>query len=182
VDSEGSVTHWIHALKAGDAAAAQQLWERYFRRLVGLARKRLRTARRRVADEDDVALQGRFPELADRNDLWRLLVTITARKAIDLRNHERRVKRGGGKVRGELVFPDESGSGEAGLEQVVGPEPSPDFAAQVAENFQRLLDMLPDEELRSITVWKMESHTNEEIAALLGCKVPRVERRLRVIR
>jgi DNA-directed RNA polymerase specialized sigma24 family protein len=193
MDSTGSVTHWISALKAGDAAAAQKLWERYFRRLVGLARKRLRMARRRAADEEDVALsaldsffrgarQGRFPKLADRDDLWQLLVVITARKAIDLRERERRLKRGGGKVRGESVFPDGSGSGEAGLEQVVGPEPSPDFAAQVAENFQRLLDMLPDEELRAIAVWKMESHTNEEIAALLGCKVPRVERRLRLIR
>jgi RNA polymerase sigma factor (sigma-70 family) len=193
MSASGSVTHWVHRLQDEDPAAAQELWERYYRRLVGLARKRLRTARRRVADEEDAVLsafdsffrgaqQGRFPQLADRDDLWRLLVTITARKAIDLRDHERRVKRGGGKVRGDSVFPDGSGSEEAGLEQVVGPEPSPDFAAQVAENFQRLLDKLPDEELRSIAVWKMESYTNKEIAALLGWKVPTVERRLRVIR
>jgi hypothetical protein len=32
--SEGSVTNWISQLRAGDAAAAQKLWERYFRRLV----------------------------------------------------------------------------------------------------------------------------------------------------
>ena len=41
MSSEGSVTRWIEALQAGDSAAAQQLWERYFRRLVDLARKKL---------------------------------------------------------------------------------------------------------------------------------------------
>jgi RNA polymerase sigma factor (sigma-70 family) len=193
MSASGSVTHWVHRLQGEDAAAAQPLWERYYRRLVGLARKRLRTARGCVGDEEDAvqsafasffrgAQQGRFPQLADRDDLWRLLVTITARKAIDLLERERRQKRGGGKVRGDSVFPDNSGSGAAGLEQVVGHEPSPDFAAQVAENFQRLLDKLPDDELRSIAVWRMESHTNGEVAARLGCAVPTVERRLRVIR
>ena len=51
-----------------------------------------RGARRRVADEDDVALsafkslcvgaaRGRYPILTDRDDLWRLLIVIAARKA-----------------------------------------------------------------------------------------------------
>jgi hypothetical protein len=40
--SSGSVTHWISQLRAGDQAAAQPLWERYFQQLVGLARQRLR--------------------------------------------------------------------------------------------------------------------------------------------
>src|SRR6266403_2686702 len=78
--SEASVTRWIDRLKAGDPDAAQKLWERYFRRLVGLARKKLRAAPRRAADEEDVALsafdsfcrgagQDRFPQLHDRLDL-----------------------------------------------------------------------------------------------------------------
>ena len=53
--SEGSVTRWIGALQAGDPAAAQQLWERYFRRLVGLARLKMRDAPRLAVDEEDVA-------------------------------------------------------------------------------------------------------------------------------
>ena len=36
-ESHGSITHWIGALKAGDLAAAQPLWEHYFQRLVRLA-------------------------------------------------------------------------------------------------------------------------------------------------
>src|SRR5215471_11580657 len=76
------VTHWIGLLQAGDVAAAQPLWERYFARLVELARSRLRGAGRRVADEEDVALSafdsfcrgamgGRFPRLTDSADLWK---------------------------------------------------------------------------------------------------------------
>ena len=87
--SNGSVSHWIVQLKAGNQAAAQELWEDYFQRLVRLARRRLRGRSRRAADEEDVALsafdsfcrgaeQGRFPRLTDRDNLWRLLVVITA--------------------------------------------------------------------------------------------------------
>ena len=42
------------------------------------------------------AEQGRFPDLADRDSLWRLLVVMTARKATHLRRDEGRQKRGGG--------------------------------------------------------------------------------------
>src|SRR5215470_13386684 len=90
VSAMGSITYWIGKLKDGDPAAAQKLWEGYFQRLVDLARIRLQAAPRRAADEEDVALsafhsfcrgagQGRFPRLGDRDDLWQLLVLLTAR-------------------------------------------------------------------------------------------------------
>jgi DNA-directed RNA polymerase specialized sigma24 family protein len=65
---------------------------------------------------------------------------------------------------------------------VVGDEPTPEFAAQAAEEYRRLLERLGDDQLRSIAVWKMEGYTNEEIAARLGCAVATVERRLHLIR
>ena len=40
----------------------------------------------------------------------------------------------------------------------------------VAEESRRLLDVLGDETLRRIATWKMEGHTNEEIAAQLGLR------------
>src|SRR5947209_3964759 len=108
--SDGSVTRWLKQLQVGDPAAVQQLWERYFPRLVGLARKKLQDAPQRLADEEDVALsafhsfcrnaeQERFPHLLDRDGLWRLLVVITARKAAHLLRAEGRQKRGGGACR-----------------------------------------------------------------------------------
>jgi DNA-directed RNA polymerase specialized sigma24 family protein len=194
-------THLIRLLQAGNADAAQPLWERYFGRLVALARGRLRGARRREADEEDVALSafdsfcrgvmaGRFPQLNDSTDLWKVLVVITARKAADQVAREHRRKRcpqAGGSdqpVRGESAFlvPGESAEETRGLDGVAGPEPSPEFAVLVAEEHQRLLDGLGDETLRSVAVWKLEGWTNEEIAGKLGCSLSRVERKLRLIR
>jgi DNA-directed RNA polymerase specialized sigma24 family protein len=191
-DAEGSVTRWIGPLKAGEVEAAQALWDRYFDGLVRLARTRLRDAPLAAADEEDVALSaihclchgaaaGRFPQLADRDNLWRLLATIAAQKAIDLQRRETREKRGGGKTRGEVELA--AGDTEASLvAQVVGREPSPEFAAQLDEEYRRQLDRLEDDGLRQIAVWKMEGYENDEIARRLGCGVRTVERKLGVIR
>jgi DNA-directed RNA polymerase specialized sigma24 family protein len=189
------VTHWIGLLKAGDVAAAQPLFERYFARLVELARSRLRGARRRVADEEDVALSafdsfcrgagaGHFPRLTDSADLWKLLVVITARKAADLRAHEKARKRGGGAERGEsaLLLPGDDGAVKRGIEEVIGTEPTPEFAAQVAEQCRTLLDALADDTQRSIAVWKMEGFTSKEIAARFNCSLSTVDRKLDLIR
>ena len=168
------------------------LWDRYFDGLVRLARTRLRDAPRAVADEEDVALSaihclcrgaaaGRFPQLADRDNLWRLLATIAAQKAVDLQRRETREKRGGGKTRGEVDLA--AGDTEADVvAQVVGREPSPEFAAQLDEEYRRQLDRLEDDGLRQIAVWKMEGYDNDEIARRLGCGVRTVERKLGVIR
>jgi DNA-directed RNA polymerase specialized sigma24 family protein len=184
VSSRNSVTHWINQLKAGDQAAAQSLWERYFQQLVVLARRRLASLPRTMADEEDVALsafdsfcrdaqRGRFPQLNDRDDLWKLLVVMTAQKGLDVVRHEQARKRG---AVHKLPMTQED------LERFVGREPTPEFAAQVAEESQRLLARLEDPELRSIAVWKMEGHTNAEIAEMLGCQTRTVERRLKLIR
>lgn len=193
--STDSISQWLVQLQAGEAAAAQNLWERYYQRLVGLARVKLQGRPRRIADEEDVALsafasfcrgveEGRFPQLQERDNLWRLLVTITERKAIRQVRDQTRQKRGGGTVRGESVFL-EGGTAvdqDTGLANFAGREPTPEFAAQIAEECSRLLDVLQDRELRAIAVLKMEGATNPEIAQRLGCAPSTVERRLRLIR
>ena len=70
----------------------------------------------------------------------------------------------------------------AGIEQVVGAEPTPELAAQVVEEVQRLLGMLRTEEVRTIALLKLEGYTNAEIAERLGCAVATVERRLNLSR
>ena len=191
MSSAGSVSGWISHLKAGHRTAAQPLWQRYFAQLVTRARQKLRSVPRRVADEEDVALsafdsfcraaeQGRFPDLADRDDLWQLLLLLTDRKAIDLARRERSGKRGGGKVRQEAACLDWSAEGPLG--QIPDPEPSPAFAALFAEECQRLLGRLGDPDLQRAALLKMEGYTVEEIAAQFG-RVPRtVQRWLQVIR
>jgi DNA-directed RNA polymerase specialized sigma24 family protein len=194
MSSAGSVTQWLSRLKAGDQAAAQPLWEAYFRRLVERGRRRLAGRPRTAADEEDVALsafdsfcrgaqRGTFPRLDDRKDLWQLLLVITDRKVIDLVKRECRAKRGGGQVLGEGDLPPTApGTADNPLAQIPGPEPTPAFAAQLAEEFERLLGRLGDAELRSVALWKMEGHTVEEIATKLGCVPRTVDRRLRLIR
>jgi DNA-directed RNA polymerase specialized sigma24 family protein len=185
--SPGSITRLFNQLQLGDRAAAQKLWELYFHRLVGLARTKLGAVPRGTADEEDVALsafdsfcraaeQGRFPQLADRNSLWRLLMVITARKAAHQKRDAGRQKRGGGSA--TVSEADEEGL----LNSVLSREPDPAFAAEVAEQSRALLNGLANEELRQIALRKMEGYTNEEIAAQLGFALATVERRLRLIR
>ena len=113
--------------------------------------------------------------MADRDDLWRLLVVITGHKAIHLVRDQRRQKRGGD-------VQDDNGQGMVSLSQIVGQEPTPEFAAQVAEELRQLLDRLGNEELCSVAIWKMEGYTNEEIAGRLKCATRTVERKLFLIR
>ena len=196
-EDKGSVSLWVGSLKAGDQAAAQKLWDRYFEKLVHVARAKLRATRRPgiVEDEEDAALSafdslcagaalGRFPQLSDRDDLWKLLVVITARKAVDQMQREGRQKRGGGRVVGEstLAGPHADDDGLGGLDQMVGSEPSPEFAAMVADEHRRLLNLLGDETLRRIAIWKMEGYTNEEIRVKLGCALRTVANKLELIR
>jgi DNA-directed RNA polymerase specialized sigma24 family protein len=186
---EGSVTRWLGPLQVGDPAAVQQLWERYFQRLVALARKKLPGTARQAADEEDVALsafesfccnaeRGRFPQLADRDDLWRLLVALTSRKAAHLLRDLGRQKRGGG----ARVVPQGGGAEEMPLEEFLSREPSPVFAVQVAEECRRLLALLGDPELEAVALWKMEGYTTEEVAAKLNKSPHTVKRKLRLIR
>jgi DNA-directed RNA polymerase specialized sigma24 family protein len=192
-EGQPSISQWIIGAKEGRSQAINALWGRYFQQLVRLARQRLGALPRRAADEEDLALsafasfchaaeEGKFPDLADRDDLWRLLITITAQKAIDQARHDGRAKRGAGLVRGESALDHlDPQHGGRGLEHVVGDSPTPEFAAIMAEECSRLLGGL-DGDLRRIAVAKMEECTNEEIAERLDCSVSTVERSLRLIR
>jgi DNA-directed RNA polymerase specialized sigma24 family protein len=189
----GSVTLWITQLKAGEQAAAGPLWENYFRQLASRARHKLAGAPRRAADEEDVvqsafasfcraAEAGRFPRLEDRQDLWQLLVMITDRKACNLARRERRQRRGGGRVLDEAALGGEQESATAGLAGVPAEEPSPEFAALVAEEYRRLLALLGDDDLRRLALLKMQGFTVEEIAEQTGRVARTIKRRLRLIR
>jgi RNA polymerase sigma factor (sigma-70 family) len=174
-------------LKRGDRAAAEELWDSYIHRLVALARVRLGGMARRAADEEDVALsafdslcrraeRGRLARLTDRDDLWRILVLITERKAIDLMRREGRQSRGEGRV---VAFSDVESQRP---DDVVDPGLTPEFAAQVVDEFRELLERLGDDSLRSVALAKMEGYTNKQIADRLGCIEQTVERKLRSIR
>ena len=193
-ECEGSITRFVGDLKTGDAGAAKGLWERYSGDLIRLARSKLQATPRAAADEEDVALsafgsfcagaaRGQFPQLEDRDDLWKILVTITVRKATDLVRHARRRKRGMGRV---LAGADLGGTGSSNegdpLALIPGLEPTPDLAVLVAEECRRLFGLLHDDGLCRIALDRMAGYHDEEIAARLGCSRRTVMRKLIRIR
>ena len=173
-----TVSQWLHQLKRGNDLAVQELWDRYQRRQIGLARRLLGDAPRGAADEEDVALsafnsfctraaEGKFPRLEDREDLWKILATITVRKASRLARRERRRKGA------DLAQP---------LEDFSDHGPRPEFAATTKQELQRLFELLDDDLLRLVAYCKLEGETNAQIAASIDKSVPTVERKLRTIR
>jgi RNA polymerase sigma factor (sigma-70 family) len=189
------VTGLIQRVRTGDDEAAQELWNRYSEQIVEVARRSLKDSSRRVQDEEDVAViafksllagitAGRFPELDHRDQLWRLLMVITTRKAAAAIEKDHRQKRGGGDVRGDsaVMLQENEGSVVAGFDRLASENPAPDIAAVMADQTQQLLASLPDETAQRVAALKIEGFTNQEIADKLDVNTRTVERRLKQIR
>lgn len=188
------ITRRIRRLAAGDDPAAQAIWERYYRRLLGVARGKLAGRLWLAADEEDVVLSafnsffggvaaGRFPRLDDRRDLWRVLLTLTAWKAVSHIRRECSEKYGGGNLRVESVFLAGAPGDECcGIDHVLSAEPTPEFAALAIEQVKQLLERLDSPMLRDIALRKLKGFTNEEIAKALNCGLRTVERKIERIR
>ncbi len=183
------LTLWMKQLQAGDRGSAQELWSVYYDKLVHLAKQRLSGRGRLVGDEEDVALSafnsfcrgvegGRFPKLEDRDDLWKILVSITLNKALRLLRNEMRQKRGGNWNRLENSDNQQLDL----LQQLAGAEPTADLAVQMAEQLERLMSQLDSPELIELATLKMEGFTNAEIAEKWKKAERTVERKLAIIR
>lgn len=194
IPSDRSITCWIADLKEGQEGEAHHaLWDRYFSRLVGLARQQLGASPRGAEDEEDVALsalqsffdgvkQGEFPDLHDRDGLWPLLAKITSRKAINQRKRQMAAKRGGGRV----VAASEAGGagrdGEPAPIDFVEDDLSPASIVALSEECQRLIDLLPEPMLQEIARRKLSGYTTTEIASHLGVAPRTIERKAGLIR
>ena len=173
-----SITRLIRAVQDPSSSAVRPLLSAYFDRLVRLAGTRLRNLPGLAGYDEDLALRSfhsvyerlRDParplDLAGRDDLWRLLATRTISRAIDLIRRHR---------------PAEV-PGDQDVMQLLNREPTPEEAAEVADECRRLLDALAEPGLRQIALWKVEGYTNEEIAARLDCVPRTVERKVSRIR
>ncbi len=185
----GSVTRLITGLKEGDDDAVYDLWGRFRGDFERVARRHLDDRSRRVADEEDVALNafytfcqkashGEFAELYNRDHLWKLLRTIIAREANTQARDQRRKRRGGGRVHGESVFVSSEDGHERGLDGQGGDECTPDELLMSAEQVERLFSCLEDTTLVQIARWKSEGETNVTIAKRLGVDPVTIKRKL----
>lgn len=183
MDADESITRLIGLVKDGREDAVAQLWHVYFDKLAGLARRKLEAAPRLASDDEDLALSAfksfwkgvrddRFPQLTDRTTLWPLLVAITLNKCVDRVRHECRKKRGGAAK--EVL----------GIEEIVGREPDPQLAGEVADQLQHLLaclDRTGDPTLRRVAELRLHGHSAAEIATTMDCAKRTVERKLALI-
>ncbi len=193
MSEKGSVTKLLKPLRDGDSLAAHELWKRYFERMSAAARTRLVGDDLAAADEEDAALsalhtfcrrlrEGHFERLANRNDLWALLVVLTRRKVTKHQRHSGRQKRGGAMRRiplGRLSDDTFEGQGGSKIEDVRWVST---LRGGLDVRCQELLELLPDESLQHVAVRKLEGYSNREIAVELGIALRSVERKLQCIR
>lgn len=177
----GSVTQWIEDLRNCDPNAVGHLWERFVNRMIAVANRRLKSSKCRVIEGDDIASQAfhdffnrnpeDFSKLVNRNDLWKILVVITERRAIDAIRKEETIRRGGNVSRSS-----------DGVELVTSRVNPPDIELMLVEAFEERLGSLDSDLLQQIAVGKMNGLKNVEIAELHDISLRSVERKLKIIR
>jgi RNA polymerase sigma factor (sigma-70 family) len=186
--SHGSISQFFLDLRLrADPDAANVLWERFFPRLMGLARRVLDGRRLPSSAED--AVQEAFSDffqrvsmgkvsddIRDRDDLWRVLSTMTVQRARKQLRKESAQRRGDGRVYLQSQLED-STSKEGPLSHALAQMPTAEWDMV----FYDLMSALSDE-LREVAIMRLARFTNEEIKTALGCSLRSVERRLQLIR
>ncbi len=158
-------------LRQGDAEAATEVFRRFARRLIGLARQRLDARLRQKVDPEDVAQSalksfflrhaGGEYDLDGWGGLWSLLAVITLRKCGHRAEHFLAGRRD---VRREAPPTAEEGPGEW---EAIAREPTPDEAALLAEAVEQLFRGL-DEDDRRVLELALQGHKAAEISAQVG--------------
>ncbi len=188
MDEDARFDDLIGRLRAGDQAAATEVFQRFSRRLIGLARTRIEGSLRQKVDAEDVMLsalrtffrrhgEGQFT-VPGWDELWSLLSLITLRKcgrAVEYYLAEcRDVRR---EVGQPLQFTDDSVASWVALAR----DPTPEEAAALGETIQHLLRDKTDRDRKIIELILQEEST-QEISRQTGCSertVERVRKRLR---
>jgi len=197
VDHDEHLTMWIERLRDGDPEAEEAIFRHYFEPLVQFARKRLKGLPSHARDGEDVALSvldtfmrrindGQYTWVADREDLWRALYDVAAKRVLKEFRRQLAQKRGGGKVRTESIFdaPEGTGSGVGGIASNV--DRRQQFADQLAETCSELFAQLrrqpKGEELVAVAQYRLANYTVQEVADKLDISKATVERRLDLAR
>ena len=174
-------------LRAGDEAAAHEIFQRFVGKLVCLARRQLGAVLRRKVDPEEV-VQSAYKsfflrhgagklEVHDWDHLWGLLTVITLRKCFDRVEYHHAERRD---VKREAT----AQPGTAGTEpwwEAVARDPAPEEATVLAETVEQLLRELDDDQ-RPVLEMSLQGYSTQEISERLGLpkrSVRRLRERLR---
>ena len=187
------ISVWIEGLRNADDDSARRVWDHFGNRLLELAKGRLNSKTRRLYDEEDAVqsmfesvcfwfASGRFPDLKDRESLWRLMLVITGQKISNRHRFDLQQRRDVRRTVTDSVFNQHGQSGESAADMPDSREPSPEFAAEFVETCQCLFSRLADPLLEKVATLRMEGYTDTEVADRMGCSRRTVQRRLEIIR
>jgi RNA polymerase sigma-70 factor (ECF subfamily) len=177
-----SFAEFLNRLQAGDDSAARELFQRFARQLIALARGRFGGGLRYKVDPEDVvqsAYKSFFARYGDGNleavnwdSLWGLLTLITVRKCAERAAYYRAQCRDAAR---EVSAP--AAEERALLPEPFGREPTPLEAAELSETVDQLFAAL-DEDERPVLELSLQGYTTREISERLG----RAERTVRLLR
>lgn len=178
MQSEHSVTSWIAAVRTGDAMAAEQLWTRYFRQLMLQARLRMSNVSKSSYDEEDAALstfqvlckklnEGQYASIADRQELWQLMLRVLIRKIGRRVKYQTAAKR----------CPTDNQASAVSIDQIAAPT-----SQEISQECYDLISSLNDPNLERVALLKFEGYSNEEIAVQLQRTRRTIQRMLNLIR
>lgn len=175
------LTQRISDLAEGDENEAQRLFDQYYVQLVDVAKRKMRAIPSQVADDEGAVISafrsffsgvrgGQFPNLDSRDDLWRVLATLTARKSVaQIRHHWRK--------RGEADNVHEPDA----VNVLRSTEPTADEATAFLEDVQTRIDQLSDDRMREIVLMRLEGWATDEIAEELNVHRRTVQRKLSLV-
>jgi RNA polymerase sigma-70 factor, ECF subfamily len=170
-------------LRSGEDAAAQRVFERFARQLIGLTRRQFDQRLAHKVDPEDV-VQSAYKSFFVRhqagqltvenwNSLWKLLTIITLRKCADRVEYHKAARRDAAREARAPADPDRP----APWQETFDRAPLPEEAAILAETLEGLYASMDADE-RPILELSLQGYTVPEISDRLG-RAERSVRRLR---
>src|SRR4051794_16413538 len=181
--SDDRIFHEVMArLRAGDNAAAAEVFRRFANRLIGLARTQLDARIRQKVDPEDLmqsALKSFFVrhaggqfDLAGWDSLWSMLVVITLRKCGHKTEYFRAAMRDVSREQPQPAPGDDTAAGW----QAVARDPTPIQAALLAEAVEQVLQSLGDDRERQVVELSLQGFAPVEVSARVGRSERTVQR------
>lgn len=176
----GSISTWIRDATRGDEEAFRKLWDRYWRRMIRTAKRKIKSIGTVETDAEDVTsiafaqvchrIQNlKSSQNGNRSVFWNLLRVAIFRRVVDA-------------ARGKSVAPvNLSSLSENELYSILQSQLPPDFSSSVREDLAALFEHLNEEE-RDIVLLSIAGNKQAEIAEKVGLSRRSVIRRLVEIR